>query len=141
MLPEGTVQGDEMRARPHGDRQVVVVVDSDAAVRDSLTFLLETAGYAVATYASGPECLAGINPGTTLCIVVDQLMPQMTGLELLAQLQGQGVRPPTALMLESPMKDLAKRAAEQGVTCVLPKPTVESELLRFVADAAQARNS
>lgn len=134
------MQCDGMRAMPRGDPQVVVV-DGDAAVRDSLTFLLETAGYLVTAYASGPECLNAIDPDTTLCVVVDQLMPQMTGLELLARLRQQGVHAPTALMLESPMKDLAKRAEEQGITCVLPKLNLESELLRFVADAANTRQA
>jgi FixJ family two-component response regulator len=136
MLPVGTVQGDGMGAIPHGGRQVVVV-DSDAAVRDSLTFLLEAAGYKVVAYASGPECLAAINLDTTLCLVVDQLMPRMTGLEFLAALQRQGARLPTALMVEAPMTDLTKRATEQGITCVLPKLTVQGDLLRFVADAAE----
>lgn len=126
-----------MRGRPYKGRQVVVV-DGDGAVRESLTFLLETAGYAVKTHASGPECLATFRPDTTLCLVVDQLLPGMTGLELLEELRRRGARSPAVLMLETPAPDLRRRAARQGIACVISKLAVESELLQFVADAVRS---
>lgn len=136
MVPTGTVQDDEAQAMLRIGRRVVVV-DDDAAVRASLTFLLETAGYAVATFGSGPECLAAINPDTDFCLVVDQLMPQMTGQELLSELHRQGVRMPAALMVENPSADIVQRATAQGFPCVLSKLSGENDLLRFVAAAAQ----
>ena len=137
MSPKGKVRNVGMRGRPHKGRRVVVV-DGDGAVRESLTFLLETAGYAVTTHASGPECLAGFNPDATLCLVVDHLLPQMTGLELLEELRRRGVQTPAVLMLETPAPDLRHRAAQQGIARVLSKLDVESELLQFVADAARS---
>lgn len=136
MSPRGTVQGDGVQTMPHVGRRVVVV-DADAAVRESLTFLLETAGYRVVTYASGPEALAAIDLATDFCLVVDQLMPEMTGLDMLDELHRRGVRLPTALMLEVPTSALSRRAAEQGIACVLPKLSVENDLLRFVSASAQ----
>jgi two-component system response regulator FixJ len=57
---------------------VVVVIDDDHAVRESLKFPLETLGHKVATFASAAACLAdrAFRPA---CLIVDHHMPQMTG--------------------------------------------------------------
>lgn len=113
----------------------VVVVDDDAAVRDSLAFLLEIAGYEVERFASGPECMAALRPALVACLVVDQHMPVMTGLEFLAALRRQGIQLPALLITGSPSPDLLARAAALNVRQVLSKPLVEDVFLRMVANA------
>lgn len=113
----------------------VVVVDDDEAVRESLAFLLETAGYVVESFASAGRCLAALRPAAITCLVVDQHMPEMTGLEFLAELHRRGIRLPSLLITGSPSSDLLQRAAALGVRKVMPKPLIEDDLLRFVAAA------
>ena len=66
----------------NGSHRLVAVVDDDDAVRDSLRFLLEIAGYSVATYASAAQFLLDAPVDQLSCLVVDQHMPDQTGLQL-----------------------------------------------------------
>jgi two-component system, LuxR family, response regulator FixJ len=120
----------------HGHRQNVAVVDDDDAVRDSLRFLLEAAGYDVLTFGSAGEFLSSAEIGTLACVLVDQHMPQVTGLELVARLRTTWPELPVALMTGSPSAELTRRAFELGVTDMLEKPLQEQGLLQFVEQAA-----
>lgn len=115
---------------------VVVVVDDDDAVRDSLRFLLETAGYDVLTFGSAGEFLSSPDVGEPACVLVDQHMPRITGLELVARLRETWPALPVALMTGSPSAELTRRAFELGVTDMLEKPLQEERLLQFVEQAA-----
>ena len=70
------------------DSPIVHIVDDDAAVRQSLAFLLSSAGLAVRLYNSATAFLAGLPDVKGGCLITDMRMPGMTGLELLHELQG-----------------------------------------------------
>jgi FixJ family two-component response regulator len=121
--------------RADGSARVVAVVDDDDAVRDSVRFLLEMADYQVRVYESPSRMLA--NGWRDLdCLVVDQHMPGMTGLEVLAQMRAAGASLPVVLITGSVSPDLERRAAELGAR-VMVKPLVEDDLLAFVAGATR----
>lgn len=118
------------------DRQpTVAVVDDDEAVRDSLRFLLETAGFEVVTFDS-PAAFLSVRGGHLLCLLVDQHMPHVTGLDLLARLRERGCTLAVALMTGSPSPELTRRAQELGAVTVMEKPLQEEALMRFLAAAA-----
>ncbi len=121
-----------MASRAH---PVIAVVDDDSGVRDSLRFLLEVAGHAVETYESGLRFLAEADPARFACLVLDQRMPQVAGLDLLALLRGRGVATPTLLVVSTPGAVLSRRAAELGVLRVLEKPLARDDLLAEVSAA------
>jgi two-component system, LuxR family, response regulator FixJ len=121
---------------PRGSGHFVAVVDDDDAVRDSLEFLLEIAGYPVTTYASAAQFLNQAPLDDLRCLVVDQHMPDLTGLQMIARLRGQGISLPVALITGSPSADVLRLAQELGVALVLEKPLDDDQLLGFVADAA-----
>lgn len=118
-------------------RQSVAVVDDDDAVRDSLRFLLEVAGYDVVTFGSADEFLSSADVGTLACVLIDQHMPQVTGLELVGRMRVTRPELPVALMTGSPSAELTRRAFELGVTDLLEKPLQEEGLLDFVQRAAR----
>ena len=118
-----------------GTEGIVAIVDDDDAVRDSLQFLLEIAGFHVAAYSSAQQFLNDGKPGDLRCLVVDQHMPDITGLQLVTQLRAQGTALPVALITGSPSLDLIRRARELGITTVLEKPLADDVLLDFVAGA------
>jgi two-component system response regulator FixJ len=119
-----------------GHRPVVIVVDDDEAVRESLRFLLDTAGYDAVTFDSAQDYLDHIGGQPATCLVLDQHMPLTTGLELLAVLRQRGQRLPTALITGSLSPDLVRQATALGAARVLEKPLADDALLRFVACAA-----
>jgi FixJ family two-component response regulator len=61
---------------------VIAIVDDDASVRRSLYRLVQAAGYAVETFASGGDFLAWLSRGRAACLVVDVQMNEMSGFEL-----------------------------------------------------------
>lgn len=107
------------------------VIDDDLAVLDSLRFLLEVTGHRVATYPSAAAYLAD-DVQQAACLIIDQHMPQMTGLELLARLRAEGVDTRVMLITGSSTPAIRARAAELGVMKVLEKPPDGDELLAFV---------
>ncbi len=110
----------------------VAVIDDDAAVLDSLHFLLEVAGYRVKSYGSAAAFLADDGPRPD-CLVLDHHMPQMTGLDLVERLRADGTTVRIMLITGSSSPAIRERAARLGVVKVLEKPPAEHDLLDFVA--------
>lgn len=111
--------------------RAVAIVDDDVAVLDALKFLLELSGYRVNIYGSAAAFIEDHERQPT-CLILDQHMPQMTGLELAAYLQKQGKAIPTLLITGASAPSIIARAAQFGIKKVLEKPPTEEDLLRFV---------
>jgi two-component system response regulator FixJ len=109
----------------------VAIIDDDLAVRDSLKFLLEVTDHKVIIYASAAEFLANRTAQLT-CVIIDQHMPKMTGLELASRMRAEGIRIPVLLMTGALSPEIIARAAEIGIEKVLDKPPIEDDLLDFV---------
>ena len=113
-----------------------MIVDDDDAVLASLEFLLQAAGYDVIAYASPADFFLGDAARSTAeqptCLVVDQQMPEMTGLELIASLYRAGRMIPALLISSAPTPAIHAQAADLGVA-FCPKPLNEEDLIRFVA--------
>ena len=107
---------------------VVCIVDNDAAIRDSLGFLIESAGIPVATYASAREFLDTWDISRTGCLVVDIRMPGMTGLELQAELTKRNTEVPMIIITGFGDVQLAVQAMKRGAFDFFEKP-IHHELL------------
>jgi FixJ family two-component response regulator len=113
---------------------VVLVVDDDPAVLNSLKFSLQIEGFAVRAYASGSELLSDPDLPPRGCVVVDQKMPGMTGLDLVASLRARDVVLPAILITTNPSPAVRQRAAAAGVP-VVEKPLLGDALSRGIRDA------
>jgi len=102
---------------------IIVVVDDDAAVRSSLKFSLEIDGFVVRTYASAEEFLSLGDRSDLQCLIVDQNMPRMTGLELIAALRKQGLKVPALLVSGHLTPTITRQASAAGI------PTIEKPFL------------
>src|SRR5262249_31515666 len=89
---------------------VIAVVDDDRAVCISLKFSLELEGYSVRVYGSGPEFLAAGGFSDCKCFIIDQRMPGMSGMELIAELRERKVSTPAILIISQPNKVLSAPA-------------------------------
>jgi DNA-binding response OmpR family regulator/tRNA A-37 threonylcarbamoyl transferase component Bud32 len=65
----------------------LLVVDDNESNRDLLSRRLVAAGYAVATASSGPEALAALSEGRFDVVLLDVMMPEMDGLEVLRRIR------------------------------------------------------
>jgi two-component system, LuxR family, response regulator FixJ len=117
---------------------VVLVVDDDPAVRNSLKFSLQIEGFMVRAYASGKELLSDPDLPNHGCLVVDLKMPEMTGLDLVASLRERHVALPAILITTNPSAAVQRRAAQAGVP-VIEKPLLGDALSRGI-HAALARD-
>jgi FixJ family two-component response regulator len=102
---------------------LVIVVDDDAAVRNSLKFLLEIDGFAVRTYESAQELVREGDSSDCRCLIVDHEMPHMTGFELVAALRKEGSEIPVILISGNVTPALKTRASNLGV------PIIEKALM------------
>lgn len=115
---------------------VVAIVDYDSAVRDSLIFLLETAGYRVEAYDSALRFLAEPDLSGLACIILDHEMSFRTGLAVVGRLRSRGTVVPVLLFTASPTPEVVQRANELNGIYVLEKPAIDSDILAFVAAPA-----
>jgi FixJ family two-component response regulator len=113
----------------------IFVVDDDAAVRDSLAMLLETAGHAVATFSGGRDFLDACTPGVTGCIILDVSMPDMDGPTLQEELARRGIRLPVIFLSGHGTIPTTVRTIKAGALDFLVKPVDGSVLLARVRDA------
>jgi len=118
---------------------LIIIADDDAAVRSSLQFSLEVEGFAVRTYAAGTELLNDADLFHAGCLVIDQNMPGMNGLDLLAQLRAREVAAPAILITSYPSAALRERAAKAGVA-IVEKPFLGTTLVDRIRDLSSHRN-
>ena len=101
---------------------LVAIVDDDSAVRKALTRLLGASAIPTRAYASGREFLDSLSSGAPDCLIVDLQMPEMTGLELQAELAQTGARIPTIVITAHHDTGLRERCLAAGATAYLTKP-------------------
>jgi two-component system, LuxR family, response regulator FixJ len=126
MLQSGT--RDVVPALP-----ILLVVDDDTAVLNSLKFVLQLEGFAVRLYSSAQELLDEPGLPESGCLLVDHYMPGMSGLELLAALRRRGVTLPAILITGHPSVALRRRAEQAGVR-LLEKPLLGNGLIEAIGD-------
>jgi two-component system response regulator FixJ len=115
-------------------KTTVFVVDDDAAVRDSLKFLLELEGFRVRVYADGKALLKEADIHGDEYLVVDQVMPGISGLETIDAIRRRGGLNPVVLVISDPTLRVLKGAEARGIT-VLEKPFLEHVLVDVIRNA------
>ncbi len=113
----------------------VFLVDDDAAIRDSLTALLQAKGYTVQSYASAENFLCECDPEQTGCIVLDVSMPGMSGVELQNELLNRGCTSPIIFISGHGDVPLAVKAIKAGAKDFLEKPFRQTALLELIEQA------
>ncbi len=119
------------------DSAIIHVVDDDEAVRQSLAFLLGSAGLAVRLYDSAASFLAGLSSVSGGCLITDIRMPGMSGLELLHALKAKAFRLPTIVITGHGDVPLAVEAMKAGAIDFIEKPFDQEVLLSAVKTALE----
>jgi two-component system response regulator FixJ len=111
---------------------IIYVIDDDEAVRQSLEFLLKTAGLTVRGFDSAKafiEVLPQIRSG---CIITDVRMPGITGMDLLRKIKELGIEVPVIVITGHGDISLAVEAMKIGAVDFLEKPFDDDTLLASV---------
>jgi two-component system response regulator FixJ len=117
------------------DKGIVHVIDDDEAMRQSLAFLLGTAGMEVETYESAEAFLAVASTVKAGCVVTDVRMPGLSGVELLRQLRDRKFAIPVIIITGHGDVPLAVEAMKIGAADFLEKPFDDEILLASVRSA------
>jgi FixJ family two-component response regulator len=108
--------------------QLVAVIDDDVSVRESLPFLLESFGFAARAYPSAREFLDSGHVDATKCLLLDVVMPEMSGPELQRELVRQGRAIPVIFITANVNESVRQRLLEHGAIECLFKPFSEQQL-------------
>ena len=116
----------------------VHVIDDDAAVRDSLQFLFESAGLTVRSYNSAAAFIDQVGAQNGGCVLTDVRMPGFDGIALLRRLAELGVELPVIVMTGHADVPLAVQALKEGALDFIEKPFDDDRLLDAVRAALEA---
>jgi PAS domain S-box-containing protein len=125
---------------PMSAQAPVYVVDDDAAVRDALTLLLESAGHSVETYSNPQAFLAACTPESRGCIILDVNMPVMDGPMLQEELLSRDIHLPVIFLSAHGNIPITVRAIKAGAVDFLTKP-VEGDVLLDRVQTALEQNA
>jgi len=119
---------------------LVHLIDDDEAARDATAFLLSAAGFDTRTYETAKVFLAKLPSAERGVIVTDLHMPEISGLELLRRLKGQGW--PVIVITGSGELSAAIETLKEGARSLIEKPFDDEELLSEIRLAfAEGANS
>lgn len=120
---------------------VVMIVDDDAAVRDSTALLLSLKGFATRQFASAEQLLEAtgepFDPSLLGCLLLDFRMGGMDGLELQAELRRRSCHLPIVIITAHGDIATARAALKGGALDFLEKPVDEDVLLTTVRHALE----
>ncbi len=121
--------------RPEDAVSTVYIIDDDRMARDSLKWLIESAGLPVAVYESGLTFLEQVNAAMMGCILLDVRMPDINGMELHTKLQQRGITLPVILVTGHADVAMAVRAMKAGAYDLIEKPYNDALMLERVQSA------
>jgi FixJ family two-component response regulator len=118
---------------------LIAIVDDDEGFRASTRRLLRSMGYSVEAFPLASALLAFPCLNGIACLIADNNMPGMTGVELHAHLVREGYEIPTILVTAYTDEVTRARALKDGVSRYLSKPFDDNELMDCVRKAVEDR--
>ncbi len=115
----------------------IYVVDDDTAVRDSLSMLLEAAGYEVESYAEPESFLENCRDEGDACAILDVNMPGMDGTTLQEEMLRRSMRIPVLFLSGKGTIPITVKAIKAGAIDFLTKPVDGALLIERVQEALQ----
>jgi FixJ family two-component response regulator len=114
---------------------LIAIVDDDESVRQALSALVRSLGYAVVAFPGAKQLLESSRRDEVSCLISDVQMPVMSGLELYQRLAEEKKSVPTILITAYPNERTQQRARAIGINCYLTKPFSEDELIACLRTA------
>lgn len=113
----------------------VFIIDDDEAMRDALQLLMRAAGLKAEAFAGARDFLRACDPRQSGCLLLDIRMPEMSGLELQAELHKRRIHLPIVFLTGHGDVPMAVRAMKAGAVDFIQKPLDEHRLVVTVMNA------
>ncbi len=132
-----TTQSAQKRGGPRAGASIptVHVIDDDPTILQTTRRLFEAEGWNVICHASAEEFLVFPRPDALDCLLVDALLPEMSGVELLSLLQSENSKAPAVMLTGHGDAAMAVAAMKAGALDLIEKPAIAAELLAAVRNA------
>lgn len=115
----------------------IFLVDDDEAMREALAVLIESWGYRVSTAGDGVVARSEIARTTPDVIITDVVLPGMSGLDLLEELERDGIKTPIILITAHGTVGWAVDAMKRGAMDFLTKPVDHGHLRELIERAVE----
>ena len=116
---------------------IIFVVDDDPSLRTALSRLIKSLGLRVQTFDTARSFLNSAAGDAPCCLILDVRMPNMSGLELQAEMAQRGLMMPIIFITGYGTVSMSVRAMKAGATDFLEKPIDEQQLLEAIQAAIE----
>jgi two-component system, chemotaxis family, chemotaxis protein CheY len=113
----------------------ILVVDDSALTRRSTVAVVDAMGHVSIEASNGAEALKLISSEDLDCIILDLLMPKVTGISVLEELGNRKDKTPVVVITADIQQTTRERCERLGVVAVLNKPVEENILRESLTDA------
>ena len=120
---------------------IVVAVDDDFQVRESIESLVESAGYRSSVFSSAEEFLASGKLTDAACVITDVRMPGMSGVELQRRIRIERPALPIIFITAHYDEEVRQRALNEGAAVFMYKPFGPSDLLSAIDRVLRAQEA
>ena len=110
----------------------ILVVDDDVTSLDIVDLVLEGAGYDVVRATNGQSAVAGVQDANPDLILIDLMMPHMSGQEAIRQIRSKGIQVPIVAFTALDDPSVHQDAREAGCDLVVTKPCKTKDLVKGI---------
>ena len=121
------------------DKPAILIVDDEPRMCDSLKVLLDNEGYVTQIADSGRKALEGLSSGSIDLVLLDIVMPDMSGLEIMDFIRENGLETLVIVITGHASMDSAIESLRKGAHDYLKKPFEFDELLKRVENALEQK--
>jgi FixJ family two-component response regulator len=122
-------------------RPVIIIIDDDASVRESLELLIRSVGWIPLLFSSANDYLSRLPGQLPSCLILDVNMPGLDGLDLQAALTSRGSRVPIVFVSGIGDIPMTVRAVKAGACDFLTKPIDPGALIAVIRTAVAQNES
>jgi diguanylate cyclase (GGDEF)-like protein len=119
----------------------ILVVDDDPNLRKTLSDILRIKGYDTAAAANGAEAIAEVERGAFSLALIDLMLPDMQGLEVMARIKAISPLTEAIILTGHASMDTAIEATKQGAYSYLLKPYQMDDLLRNIRHGVERQQA
>jgi len=112
----------------------IFVVDDDVTSLDIVDVILENQGFDVIRASNGKAAVEGVEEADPDLILIDLMMPQMSGQEAVRQIRSKGINVPIVAFTALDDPTVHQEAKDAGCDIVVTKPCKTKELVRGIQE-------